>query len=229
MKSVILIILLMCLQVAHAQFAFVKDSDGFVNIRSTETLGDNITDTLHNGHIVYCLETFQDWVMIDYQKNGIQQNGYVYKNKLQLISSYKPIPQISKKNNSITLKRDSISVTITKKPFVKADNKIVFTKKGEYISLAGINGKSPWGTDNTLPKQQYNNFIIHSGKANIVMPGNEYDDLYEPNLRATICYYDAGLRRLYIAAENGDAAGSYAVLWVFENNKFKERVMAYGF
>jgi len=48
---------LICLTLSvKGQFAVIADKDGYVNVRKETKIGNNIIDTLRNGHLIYCFE-----------------------------------------------------------------------------------------------------------------------------------------------------------------------------
>ena len=73
------------------QFSIIKDKDGFVNVRSSKEIKNNISDKLENGVIVTHFGQEGNWILIDYQKNGKDLNGYVYKDRLKAITDYTEI------------------------------------------------------------------------------------------------------------------------------------------
>ena len=62
--------------------------DGFVNVRSSAEKGNNISDKLESGFIVYYFESEENWVNIDYKKNGKELNGYIYKDRIKYITDF---------------------------------------------------------------------------------------------------------------------------------------------
>src|SRR5579859_1987463 len=61
------------------QFALIQDKDGYSNIRRDTGQGGKIMDTLHNGHIVFCLEAAGRWISIDYsRKKYMETGGYIF-------------------------------------------------------------------------------------------------------------------------------------------------------
>ena len=65
-------------QVIFGQFAIISDKDGFVNVRNSANIGNNISEKLENGFVIYSFEPKGNWINIDYKKNGKELNGYIY-------------------------------------------------------------------------------------------------------------------------------------------------------
>jgi hypothetical protein len=63
----------------------------------------------------------------------------------------------------------------------------------------------------------------------ISTPKEAIENLFEPNLENTVCNYDNITDRLYIVADNGDAAGAYAIVWLFEKGNYKTRIVLINF
>lgn len=228
MKNLILIILLGFSLGVKGQFAIIKDKDGFVNIRNESKTGNNIIDTLNNGHLIYCFEDNGNWTNIDYNKNGKELNGYLYKDRYSLISIFQEIP-ISKKNETeVKLGKDTIEITITRGAFDKTKHKLkYFRDNKDQIEL--IDNKKYWGTDGGLPKTEYKSISIKIGSQNINLPPKAIENLFEPFLYNTAANYDNTTNTLYIQSMNSDGAGGYFVIWKIVNGIYKERYIAYGF
>jgi len=107
-------------KLSFGQFAIINDNDGFCNIRNKPELGNTICDKLENGHLVYIMETDGNWLNIDYNKNGNDSNGFVYKDRVKLISSFTHLNKINtqnkvkfKTNNNVTITIETGTVEIT--------------------------------------------------------------------------------------------------------------------
>ena len=88
MKGIIYFFLIFNFNFCFSQFGIINDLDGFVNVRSSAEKGNNISDKLENGFIVYYFEPKGNWVNIDYKKNGKELNGYIYKDRIKYITDF---------------------------------------------------------------------------------------------------------------------------------------------
>lgn len=50
------------------EFGVINDNDGFVNVRSSKEIKNNITDKLDNGFIVSHFGAEGNWILIEYKK-----------------------------------------------------------------------------------------------------------------------------------------------------------------
>ena len=228
MKTLILISLTLLSNLTFGQFAIISDKDGYSNIRSKAEAGNNINDTLNNGHFVFCLETKGNWTNIDYSKKNQDLNGYLFHDRLQLISAYENIPPLIKETNSSTYGKDSIKIIVTKQKFDKTKYRLTYVK-GSQSQIQYINGKQYWGEDGGLPKTEYRSISIIIGSRKIDLPRTAVEDLFEPSLHHTQASYDRRKDILYIQSMNSDGAGSYYVIWRIEKGSYKDRYIAYGF
>ena len=88
-------ILLALLFISHCSFAqvkdffgIIKDNDGYVNIREKANIKSKIIGTLSNNTMVYIGEDpIGNWL-----KN--EDNGYIYKDRVQWIHHFKAIPSV---------------------------------------------------------------------------------------------------------------------------------------
>ncbi len=67
MKYILFILLTFQSIFSFGQFALIADKDGHRNVRKEGKAGNNVVDTLHNGHLIYCFETKDNWTNIDYR------------------------------------------------------------------------------------------------------------------------------------------------------------------
>ncbi|WP_426483969.1 hypothetical protein [Flavobacterium sp. 2] len=226
--KVISILLVFYFNNAFAQFAVIKDNDGYVNIRSEASKENNISDKLNNGFVVYCFEPKNNWINIDYSKNNKDRNGYLYKDRVQYLSEFAVIPLVKETKNQVIFKKDGFDISIESKNFESNSAKLTFLEKDKSI-LKKINGKDFWGTDGGIPKKAYKSITVVIDKKTIELPKNSFDDLFEPSLYNTKINYDKKNDMLYISSSNSDGAGGYEIVWVIEKGKYKERKIAFGF
>ncbi len=228
MKSFNIFFLLFFCSHSFAQFAIVTDKDGSTNVRLDANASSKINSVLQNGHLIYCLERKGNWTNIDYTIKGKELNGYVYKDRYQLIDQFSAIPITTKSKASVVLKKDSIQVTIIQGSFNKNKHSFKYYKEAPgQIEL--IDNKKYWGTDGEMPATQYETIEVAIGTKKIVLPRQATTALYEPNIFSATVYYDQQTNSIYISTMNSDGAGAYEVVWKIENGIYKDRLIAYGF
>ena len=228
MKIFLTISLLYFTNLVTGQFGIIVDNDGYCNVRSTAEIGENIIDTLNNGHLIYAFETNGNWINIDYTKGKNDRNGQVYKDRVKLISDYQNIPLLIEQNNKVVLSKDSIKIVITEQRFNRDKYKLSFHK--EYRDqIQFINNKQYWGTDGGIPKTEYKEIEVFIGKRKVILPPSALNNLFEVSLSNTVVNYDKTNDILYIQSFNSDGAGSYEIIWKVEKGAYKERYVAYGF
>ncbi len=211
-----------------AQFAVIKDIDGSVNIRTEASKGNNISDQLNNGFLVYCFEPKNNWINIDYSKNNKDRNGYLYKDRVQYLSEFTNIPLVKENQNQVVFKKDNLNISIEIKNFESNTAKLTFLDNKKSF-LKKINGKVFWGTDGGIPKKAYKKITMVIDTEVIELPKNSFEDLFEPTLFNTHMYFDKSSNILYITSSNSDGAGGYEVVWVIEKGKYKKRKIAFNF
>ena len=196
---------------SFAQFAFVSDKDGSTNVRLDANASSKINSVLKNGHLIYCLEKKGNWTNIDYTIKGKEFNGYVYKDRYQLIDQFSTIPVTSKRKASVILKKDSIQVTIIQGNFNKNKHSFKYYKEAPgQIEL--IDNKKYWGTDGGMPATQYEKIEVTIGTKKMILPKQATAALYEPNIFSATAYYDQKTNSIYISTMNSDGAGAYEVV-----------------
>ena len=209
------------------QFAIISDKDGFVNVRSTAEIGNNISDKLENGFVVYSFEPKDNWINVDYKKNGKELNGYIYKDRIKFITDFTAVVQKSNYDGVIELGDENVKIEIRGTYFMREKHKLTFYKNTNQLDK--IDGLKIFGTDGNIPNKEYKSIKIEISNRKITLPNVALKNLYEPNLLFAGANYDEKNDILYIYSSNSDGAGSYEVIWVIEKKKFKERIEAYGF
>ena len=138
MKGMIYFFLLLNFNFCFSQFGIINDLDGFVNVRRSAEKGNNISDKLENGFIVYCFEPEGNWVNIDYKKKGKDLNGYIYKDRIKYISSFENVALKSNLGGKIKMENGNIKIEISETKFEKEKHKLIF-----YPKLATVLFKKP--------------------------------------------------------------------------------------
>lgn len=228
MKQLLTLTLLFCFSSSFGQFAIVNDKDSFLNVREDGHQSSKVVDKLPNGNLIYCFENKGTWTNIDYTHKGKEKNGYVYKDRYQLVSNFPALTFYKKTATSITLKKDTFEVTITQGRFDKNKHKFTYVKEyPDQIEL--IDNKRYWGMDGGMPTTQFESIVIKVGQKRITVPKNALEGLYEPSIHNAEANYDKSNDTFYIQTINSDGAGSYLVIWKIEKGIYKDRLVAYGF
>ncbi|MEO6253116.1 MAG: hypothetical protein ABIO79_07425 [Ferruginibacter sp.] len=228
MKILFTCILFFLSSFSFGQYAIIQDKVGYSNVRSSADAEAKVKDSLNNGHLVYCFEKKGNWIDVNYKKNKVETKGFVYYDRLKLISEYDNIPHLKKGVSHVVLGKDSITVTVTQQSFNRALYKLTYLK-GSKTQIEFINGKDFWGTDGELPHVEYRSIVIAIGKRKIVLPKAALNNLFEPRLSGTAVNYDKVNDVIYIQSSNSDGAGFYTVIWKIENGIYKDRYIVYGF
>jgi hypothetical protein len=228
MRQFSTLLLLFCFSNSFGQFAIVNDNDSFLNVREDGLQTSKVVDKLQNGHLIYCFEKKGNWTNIDYSKKGKELNGYVYKDRYKLVSSFPKLTISKKIENSITLKKDAVEVTIAQSKFDKKKHNFQYIKEyPDQIEL--IDNKKYWGRDGGMPTTQFEKIIIKVRNETISLPKTALEGLYEPGIYSAEVNYDKTNDTFYIQTINSDGAGSYLVIWKVEKGIYKDRFIAYGF
>lgn len=233
MKITYTVLLTILSNLAVAQFAIIDDKDGYSNVRRTAEAGNNIQDKLENGHFVYCMEINGNWVNVDYDLKGKDvnnnnSNGFVYKDRLKIVTTFEKVSMVSKGTNSAVFKNDSIKVTVTSLPFDKTKHRMTYDKESKNF-IGEIDGKPCYGTDGGMPTVEFKAITVMLRDKTMILPKSAIENLFEAHIGSMQVNYDKISNTLYIQASASDGAGSYFVIWRIVNGMYKERYIAYGF
>ncbi|OUC60265.1 SH3 domain-containing protein [Acinetobacter seifertii] len=138
-------------EASYADFGFIQDKDGYVNVRENSSLSSKVTTKLNNNEIVSCVmdEETNNFCLVN-ASNGVA--GFVYKNRINNFSGYTSINLSQYSKEKVVYSDKNIIVEVYAKKAI-SDPKLYKTFKGEYKYF---NDKKFFGTDGSLPD---NNFL----------------------------------------------------------------------
>jgi hypothetical protein len=228
MRYTFSIFFLLILFQAKSQLALVNESGRFSNVREFPDLKSKVADTLHGGSIVFAFEdqVQNDWFPVDYKKNGQMLSGYIHRSQLKFLNGLKSFKRAQQNDSVLVLKLNSYELRLNRKKFIEKGKSLTYSNaSGEAEYIKYIDGKTPWGIDGNLPRNEYQAIQFKSGKRVIAFPVSLYADLYEPSLEYTHAWQDKKTNKIFLEAMNGDGAGGYVVVWVIDKGKIKSREM----
>lgn len=233
MKRIIVLILLLIPYFNYAQFAIIKDTDGYVNVREKANAKAKIVGKIKDNDIVYLNPdefSVSNWLYVFYENNAQDQiTGYIHSSRLKLVSGFKKIEYQKSADNTVFFKNDieKIEVEIAIQTFNSTKNSTKFSKKdGFYYAYKN---KPIWGTDGGLPNSSYKFIKVKIKGKDLEVPQELLENLFQPTIieqandfKYIEINYDKKKDVLYISSLNSDGAGSYVVLFIFEKSTFKE-------
>lgn len=138
-------------EASYADFGFIQDKDGYVNVRENSSLNSKVASKLNNNEIVSCVmdEGTNNFCLVN-ASNGL--TGFVYKNRINNFSGYTSIKLSQYSKEKAVYNDKNIIVEVYAKKAI-LDPKLYKTFNGEYKYF---NDKKFFGTDGSLPD---NNFL----------------------------------------------------------------------
>ncbi len=138
-------------EASYADFGFIQDKDGYVNVRGNSSLNSKVMSKLNNNEIVSCVmdEETNNFCLVN-ASNGV--TGFVYKNRINNFGGYTSIKLSQYSREKAVYSDKNIIVEVYAKKAI-LDPKLYKTFKGEYKYF---NNKNFFGTDGSLPD---NNFL----------------------------------------------------------------------
>ncbi|WP_151748362.1 SH3 domain-containing protein [Acinetobacter lactucae] len=163
---------------SYADFGFIQDKDGYVNVRGNSSLNSKVTSKLNNNEIVSCVmdEVTNNFCLIN-ANNGV--SGFVYKNRINNFSGYTSIKLSQYSREKAVYNDKNIIVEVYAKKAI-LDPKLYKTFKGEYKYF---NNKNFFGTDGTLPNNdflQLDKIIIKNKDKKIEIGKNDIEQYFFP-------------------------------------------------
>lgn len=163
---------------SYADFGFIQDKDGYMNVRENSSLTSKVTSKLNNNEIVSCVmdERVNNFCLVN-ASNGV--TGFVYKNRINNFSGYTSIKLFQYSKEKAVYNDKNIIVEVQAKKVI-LDPKLYKTFKGEYKYF---NNKKFFGTDGTLPNNdflQLEKIIIKSKDKKIEIGKNDIEQYFFP-------------------------------------------------
>jgi hypothetical protein len=231
MKSILLCLLSIFAHAlfASGQFAVIRDPDSFTNVRVGDSIKARIVGRLHDGEVVVTTFTQNGWTKVFYDPEksygGHPFEGFMHEDHLQSIEKLPHIQDsgIKLKNGHLSLQNDSVSVQISTAPFRPKQHVI---RKDAHGGVQTIDGKFAWGSEDGVPAQKVMGLALTISGHTVDIPASAWNDLYEPTLETTNVYFDTRTACLYVempANGGNNAAGAYAIVWVFKSGKYVTR------
>ncbi|WP_212512125.1 SH3 domain-containing protein [Acinetobacter seifertii] len=165
-------------EASYADFVFIQDKDGYVNVRENSSLSSKVTTKLNNNEIVSCVmdEGTNNFCLVN-ASNGV--TGFVYKNRINNFSGYTSIKISQYSREKVVYSDKNIIVEVYAKKAI-LDPKLYKTFKGEYKYF---NNKQFFGTDGTLPNNdflQLDKIIIKDKDKKIEIDKNDIEQYFFP-------------------------------------------------
>lgn len=163
---------------SYADFGFIQDKDGYVNVRGNSSLNSKVTSKLNNNEIVSCVmdEGTNNFCLVN-ASNGV--SGFVYKNRINNFSGYTSIKLSQYSREKAIYNDKNIIVEVYAKKAI-LDPKLYKNFKGEYKYF---NDKKFFGTDGGLPNNdflQLDKIIIKDKDKKIEIGKNDIEQYFFP-------------------------------------------------
>jgi len=163
---------------SYANFGFIQDKDGYVNVRGNSSLNSKITSELNNNEIVSCVmdEGTNNFCLVN-ASNGV--SGFVYKNRINNFTGYTSIKLSQYSREKVVYSDKNIIVEVYAKKAI-LDPKLYKFYKGE---CKYFNGKLFFGTDGGLPNNdflQLDKIIIKDKDKKIEIGKNDVEQYFFP-------------------------------------------------
>ncbi len=217
MKNLLIIfsLLFSCYQ-NYAQVAVIKDDDGFTNVRKLPKKNSEIIYELKDSEVFSYLEpeNESEWIKVYVSKNkyqlGCENNdtfiGYIHKSRLN------PIENLTKYNGTEFSFRYKIQNFNIGTKITNLDGKW----------LTKINGRRFYGTDGGIPKTEVAGIETSINGIEIEIHEVFYNDIFECNNEFIT---NKNKDDFIVHQWNSDGAGGYLIVWVFGENKLKQRLI----
>ncbi|MEQ1188245.1 SH3 domain-containing protein [Acinetobacter seifertii] len=165
-------------EASYADFGYIQDKDGYVNVRENSSLNSKVTSKLNSNEIVSCVmdEGTNNFCLVN-ASNGV--TGFIYENRINNFSGYTSIKLSQYSKEKAVYNDKNIIVEVYAKKAI-LDPKFYKTFKGEYKYF---NDKKFFGTDGSLPDNnflQLDKIIIKDKDKKIEIGKNDIEQYFFP-------------------------------------------------
>lgn len=219
-KSIALISFLTfyCVIVVFGQVATIRDPNGWTNVRENPDGQSEVKLKVFENEVFWYnladVESSQEWIEVyiplnDYclGESHLQNTvGYIHETKLE------PLEKLEPYSGS----EFSFSYTIGE---FDPSNRNIRTD-GAWVS--SIDGRWAWGTDGNMPIHQVNAIQVSMLGKEVQVHPVLFSDIFECDNEFSV------FRRgdtFFVHQLNSDGSGGYEVVWVFEKNSLKQRLV----
>ena len=223
MKQIIYFVLFVLkFQIVLGQIATIQDPDGWTNVREAPNRNAKIIHKVFENNFFFWNKYEEannsQWIQVSVSKNiytlGTCLNGYnapivgyIHKSRILILDSL------------VEYKGHGFSFKYNIAPF-DSTGRIVDKLKGKWP--IAFDGRPIWGTDGTWPITQVNSLEVNLSDQNIQIHPIFFKDIFECTNKFRVfknkdCYI--------IYQWNSDGAGWYEIVWVFDKNGLKQRLI----
>ena len=228
MKKGLLFIALFSSYFIQAQFGIVQDEDGFVNVRDEQSTSSKILTRINSNTVLPIFDEEDEglesskWFLVEYKTEA---SGYIYKDRIKKIEDFEHIKPTKYSDNLIEFSISDYNIEIQTQKFNSKNHKI----HQENNFIYAIDGKEFLGSDGILPQTEYKSFKINFKGKEIIIPKDNYTNLYNANLDKMKLTYNKALSQYYLFGTFSDGAGVYDAIWVLENGKIVKYIAQINF
>jgi hypothetical protein len=218
-SSLTILLTLLTFQIIIGQVATIKDPDGWTNVRLSPNGQSEIIHEIYENEVFWydceMMNSEQDWTSVFIPKNDFclgksEPNyivGFIHKSRLVPLEKLKKYSGTTFSFKYILSEFDST-------------NRIIDRQDEKWITK--IDGRPVWGTDGDFPKNQVDNIEVEINGQEIQIHKVFYSDIYECDNIFSV--YKNG-ETYFVYQWNSDGAGAYEIVWVFEKNRLKQRLV----
>jgi len=201
--------------------AVIEDSDGYVNVRAGRSSKDSVIARIENNEwFHYATDCSGDWWKVMTQGG---KQGYVHKSRI------KPFRSPHEKTHTYRTERNGnrATIEIVENAFSCSGHEVKSDEKGYSL----IDGRSPRGTDGTMPITEIKKMIIEWNGKTFEVDRKIYEGCFNPFFDENNFYFafseDSSTLLAFLSASDG--AGVYGVMWIFRDDGKNSRLFAgYG-
>lgn len=232
---------------ANLGYAIVQDSDGYVNLRESQSLNSKIIAKVPNNTPLYCeIHNYDGNTRYCEVKINDDVSGYIHQSRLHFFnksSEYKPFNITATTTTSATLTNQyaQIHIKLAQKTLNKSDFRF---DKNHFGYL--YQNKRFYGTDGGLPMDSmgnhqysshfYDMISLNIGNQTISIPKREFSHLFIPDyfveqneaMDRISAFINPKTNHVYLFLVQSDGAASYSVAFEFDHGRFIKKYLWLG-
>jgi hypothetical protein len=199
--------------------ATVQDPDGWTNVRKARSSQSDVVHKIYENEVFWYdyeqNDKEQNWIIVhipinDYSLGTGESylvNGFIHKSRLLPLETLK------------SYTKDDFSFRYALSDF-DTTNRFVNRQDSKWITQ--IDGRPVWGADGGMPNTQVNDIDVKIAGKTLMIHKVFYSDIYECDNTFSI-YKNGGT--YFVHQWNSDGAGAYEIVWVFDAEGLKQRLV----
>lgn len=229
MKKIVLFSSLILCQMAFSQqslFGIIVGKEDYVDVYQEASAQSLVKGSIKSGGVVNSMYEEAGFRSVEFQ-SGAYFSGFVPSSALQSLEKLPKISLKSQKKNQLTFANEAIEIQISLKDFTSKEvlNDFSTEKGGTFYKGKPFHGTDlDWLKSYDTPFAKYETIHLKINGKKVQIPKETLEAFFNVRSKANQydCYWDKERNRVFIETGVGDGYMGKSILFIIENEAFKE-------